>query len=118
MAKVCAVSNDNKCNYFVSIHCNAATNKKAQGTETFYYRGSAKGKRLAKAINDEIVKTLETRDRGIKDTTSLYVVKRTNAPAVLVECAFISNLDDEKLLIDKAKIFAQAIVRGIVKGIK
>ena len=118
LAKVCAVSNDNKCNYFVSIHCNAATNKKAQGTETFYYRGRAKGKRLAKAINDEIVKTLETRDRGIKDTTSLYVVKRTNAPAVLVECAFISNLDDEKLLIDKAKIFAQAIVRGIVKGIK
>lgn len=118
LAKVCLTSNDNACDFFVSIHCNAAANKSARGTETFYYRGSAKGRNLAKAINDEIVETLGTRDRGIKETTSLYVVKNTNAPAVLVECAFISNLNDEKLLIDKANVFAQAIVRGIVKGTK
>ena len=118
LAKVCLASNENNCNYFVSIHCNAAANRSARGTETFYYRGSARGKKMAKAINDEIVATLGTKDRGAKETRSLYVVRNTNAPAVLVECAFISNPDDEKLLVEKANVFGQAIVRGLLKGIK
>lgn len=117
LAKVCQTSNKTNCNYFISIHCNAATNHNARGTETFYYKGSAKGKKLAQEINDEIVRTLKTTDRGIKETTGFYVVKNTNCPAVLVETAFISNLEDEKLLIEKANVFAQAIVRGIVKGV-
>lgn len=117
LVKVCKTSNENKCNYFISIHCNAAENKKAKGTETFYYKGSAKGKKLAQEINDEIVRTLKTTNRGIKEG-NFYVLKNTKAPAVLVECAFISNLDDEKLLVEKANVFGQAITRGIVKGIE
>lgn len=116
LAKVCQTSNDARCDYFISIHCNSAENKEARGTETFYYRGSAKGEKLAKTINDEIVKTLRTRDRGIKEGR-FYVLKHTNAPAVLVECEFISNLEGEKLLKEKANVFAQCITRGIVKGI-
>ena len=118
LAKVCLLANSANCDFFISIHCNAAENKSARGTETFYYKGSAEGKKLAQAINDEIVKTLGTRNRGIKETTSLYVIKHTKAPAVLVECEFISNLDGEKLLKEKAKIFGQCITRGIVKGTK
>lgn len=116
LAKVCQTSDKNNCNYFISIHCNSAENLNARGTETWYYKGSAKGKRLAQEINDEIVRTLKTTDRGIKEG-NFYVLRKTKAPAVLVECAFISNLEDEKLLIEKANVFAQAITRGIVKGI-
>ena len=115
--KVCKTSNENRCNYFISIHCNASENHNARGTETFYFKGSEKGKRLAQEINDEIVKTMKTNNRGIKETTELYVIKNTKAPAVFVECEFISNLDGEKLLKEKANVFAQAITRGIVKGI-
>lgn len=118
LARVCQTSNKNKCDYFISVHCNAAENRNARGTETFYYKGSAKGKRLAQEINDEIVRTLKTTNRGIKENTSFYVLKNTKAPAVLVETAFISNPEDEKLLIEKANIFAQAIVRGLIKGIE
>lgn len=117
LAAVCKTANENRCDYFVSIHCNAAVNKEARGTETFYFKGSKAGRKLAQSINDEIVDTLGTRNRGIKETSGLYVVKNTKAPAVLVETAFISNLDDENLLIEKANVFAQAITRGIVKGI-
>lgn len=117
LATVVKTSNNNNCDYFVSIHCNSATNKEARGTETFYWKGCPKGKKLAKAINDEIVKSLGTRDRGIKETTIFYVVKYTKAPAVLIECEFISNLEGEKLLLEKTKEFGEAIVRGIVKGL-
>lgn len=118
LAKVCQTSNLNNCDYFISIHCNAAANKEARGTETFYWKGSKAGQKLAKAINDEIVTTLGTRDRGIKENTSFYVIKNTKCVAVLVECEFISNLDGEKLLNEKAVEFGQAIVRGLKKGIK
>ena len=117
LSNVVKASNDFGADYFVSIHCNSATNKQARGTETFYWKGNAKGKKLAKAINDEIVSTLSTRDRGIKENTTFYVVKYTKCPAVLVECEFISNLEGEKLLIEKMSVFAEAITKGILKGI-
>ena len=115
---VCRTSNESKCDYFISIHCNSAINKEARGTETFYYKGSKTGQRLAQCINDEIVNTLGTRNRGIKENNTFYVIKHTKCPAVLVECEFISNLDGEKMLNEKANIFGQAITRGILKGIK
>ena len=118
LGKICKTSNDFGADYFISIHCNSATNKQARGTETYYYKGTEKGKKLAQAINDEIVNTLGTRDRGIKTNPVFYVVRNTIAPAVLVECEFISNLEGEKLLVEKANVFAQAIVNGIVKGTK
>lgn len=117
LGKVCKTSNDFGADYFISIHCNSATNKQARGTETFYYKGTEKGKKLAQAINNEIVNTLGTKNRGIK-TGNYYVLRNTTAPAVLVECEFISNLEGEKLLVEKANVFAQAIVRGIVEGTK
>ena len=118
LSNVVKASNDFNANYFISIHCNSATNKQARGTETFYWKGCPNGKKLAKAINDEIVNTLGTRDRGIKENTTYYVVKYTKAPAVLVECEFISNLEGEQLLIEKMSVFAEAITTGILKGIK
>ena len=118
LTKVCKTSNENNCDYFISIHCNSAVNKEARGTETFYWKTCEKGKKLAKSINDEIVNTFGTRDRGIKENTTFYVIKHTKCPAVLVECEFISNLDGEKLLNEKSNIFAEAITRGIMKGTK
>lgn len=43
----------------------------------------------------------------------LHVLKATKAPAVLVETAFISNPEEEKLLRDKPEMFAEGIFEGI-----
>ena len=94
---------------FVSIHCNAA-NGQARGTETFYY--DTVDRVLANCIQKQIVSSLGTVDRGIKES-NFYVVKHTNCPAVLVETAFIDNADDNYLLDVKRDDFAKAIARGI-----
>ena len=96
---------------FLSIHCNAATGS-ASGTETFYCEGSEKGKKFASAVQNQIVKSLGTVDRGIK-TNRLYVTSNTNAPAILVELAFIDNSSDAKLLAEQEDEFARAIARGV-----
>ena len=105
---------------FVSIHCNAFEKPSAHGVETYSHIGSAKGAKLAKAIHSEVIKAkLYTRDRGTK-TADFYVLRKTIAPAALIELAFITNKDDANLLKTKQKEFALAIARGILSylGIK
>ena len=61
--------------------------------------------------------SMNTVDRGIKEAVpgknGLYVLTNTDMPAVLVELAFISNEDDEKLLRNNQDDFARAIARGV-----
>ncbi|WP_312562236.1 N-acetylmuramoyl-L-alanine amidase [Anaerospora sp.] len=99
---------------FISIHCNSAASTSARGTETYCYQLGGTGERLAGCIQSQIVKSLGTVDRGVK-TANFAVIRDTDCPAVLVEAAFISNKEDEKLLADSTKRdeFAKAIARGI-----
>lgn len=112
---ICSQSNDWGADLFVSIHCNAAANTDAQGTETFCMTEASAGGKLARCIQSQVVSSLGTVDRGVKCGSGLYVIRNTDCPAVLVETAFISNPDDEKLLLDDSKLdqFAAAIARGI-----
>ena len=96
---------------FVSIHCNAC-NEMARGTETFSYYDSVAGRKLADCIQKQLVQSIPTIDRGIKEA-GFYVVKYTNCPAVLVEVAFIDNYEDENLLIYNTDDIARAIARGV-----
>lgn len=104
-------SNDFNADIFVSIHCNAAENRDAEGTEVFF--ASNNGAKLAKCIQDQIVNTMNTIDRGVKPC-NFYVVRNTDAVAVLVELAFISNANDEELL-RGTEGFAGAVYRGIIE---
>ena len=97
---------------FVSLHCNAA-NGSAQGTETLVYNEDGESAELAGCIQSQIVSSLGTIDRGIKERPMLIVLKHTNMPAVLVEMAFVDNDEDTILLTYKADEMARAIARGI-----
>lgn len=113
---ICNEANNWHADLFVSIHCNAFDGR-ASGTETIYYEYSTAGKKLANCIQRQIVSSLGTVDRGLKAKIGggydAYVTKYTNMPAVLVECAFIDNPHDAKLLREREDDFARAIARGI-----
>lgn len=111
-ASVTAEANQWCADIFVSLHCNAA-NGRAHGTEMLIYARDTKAERLARAIEWQIVTSLGTHDRGIKERPALIVLHATQMPAVLVEMAFIDHLPEAKLLVDKADVFARAIARGI-----
>ena len=111
LADICQVANSWRADLFVSIHCNAC-NHRAKGTETFAYYGSREGDALAHHIQSQIVSSLATANRGVKEA-GFYVLKHTKMTAALVECAFIDNLGDEQLLLDRTDDFARAIARGV-----
>lgn len=100
--------------YFISIHTNAAENPAANGTEVYVYSQSSPAYRLAQDIQDSIVDTLGTKDLGVKINTSLYVLRKTSMPALLIELAFITNPEDAELLRNDRYLFAYAIYRGIL----
>lgn len=109
---VCQTANDWPADIFVSIHCNAAGGD-ARGTEVEIYPGSDASSKLGQCIQTQIVNSLGTVDRGLKERPGLCVLKHTDMPAVLVETAFIDNDDDANLLANNQDDFARAIARGI-----
>jgi N-acetylmuramoyl-L-alanine amidase len=110
---ICATANASGADVFVSIHCNAY-NGVAQGTEVEVYSySSIEANKLGQAIQDQIVDTFDTVDRGLKERPNLSVLRNTDMPAVLVELAFIDNDEDAQLLANDQDGFARAVARGI-----
>lgn len=103
----------NKCNAHkvdldVSIHLNAGG---GTGTEVYIYNDSSKAKDEAERIAKNISNTLGIRNRGVKTSTKLYVLRKTNSPALLVECCFVDNATD------KAHWNVEKCAKAIVEGI-
>jgi N-acetylmuramoyl-L-alanine amidase len=115
LSKIVAKCNAHTVDIDVSIHFNSGANDKAgngksTGTETYVCNSSSKASGKAKAIADAIA-NLGFKNRGVKTNSSLYVLRKTKAPAVLVECCFVDDADDVKLY--DAYAMASAIVYGI-----
>lgn len=113
-ACVVADANNWEADVFVSIHCNAAS-PAAHGTEVEVYNAepNTDGAKLGQYIQNQIVNSLGTTDRGVKSRPDLIVLRHTDMPACLVEMAFISNESDAQLLADNQDEFARAIARGV-----
>lgn len=92
------IANESGCELFVSIHANAASNKQANGFETFHYEGNKEGEELATAIQSVTEFFTSRNNRGAKGNKSFVVLKKTKMTAVLVELGFITNDIEKKLL--------------------
>lgn len=109
-------ANDWKADVYVSVHQNASDGKWGNhgGTETYYFPGSIKSKRLAEVVHPQLIRKFKLKDRGIK-TSDFYVLKNTNMPAILTEGAFMDSRIDIIALRDESRLKAQA--EGIVLGL-
>ena len=102
----------------VSIHQNSFTQPSVKGAQVFYNQKSDKGKKLAEIIQKSIKEQASPDNkRAAKSNTNYYVLKATNIPAVIVECGFLTNPEEEKLLNDEVyqDRLAWSIYVGIIK---
>lgn len=100
--------------YFISIHTNASTVSSVNGTEALVYSAPSVASELAEDIVREVTDITGLRNRGVKLRPGLYVLRKTNMPAVLVEIGFISNSRDANLMANEPRLFAQGIYNGIL----
>lgn len=108
-------ANEWQADYFISIHANASTNPAANGSEMYVYRQNTPAAALAEDILDAMVTLVGTRDNGVRENPSLYVLRRTAMPAVLVELAYITNVSDAIKLRDDQYTFAYSIYIGLLR---
>ena len=103
---------------FVSIHINKFSQAIYRGAEVLYSPNFVQSTLLAQLIMDRIKEIdPKVQTRNIKQAEkTLFLMKNATIPAVIVECGFLSNPEDETLLSDKAyqKRIAGAICDGIV----
>ncbi len=100
--------------YFISIHCNSNVNTAINGTEVYVYQENTQSYWLAQHILNAIVAQVGTRDNGVRVNPSLYVLRQTTMPAVLVELAYLSNAGDAQKLRDDPRGFAWGIYNGLL----
>ena len=101
--------------YFISIHCNASENPAANGSEVYVYRQGSVAAALAQQVLEAIVARLGTKNNGVRVNPSLYVLRRTRMPAILVELAYITNEEDVQKLVNDQYAFAYAIYEGLCR---
>ena len=99
----------------ISVHFNSgvgdlAGNGKTTGTEVYVYSPSSEARPHAEKVCQAIA-GLGFRNRGVKYSKGLYVLKNTKAPAMLIECCFVDDRDDVQLY--DCQQMADAIVDGI-----
>jgi len=83
-----AIANSYRNALFVCIHFNATPRSGASGIETYFY--SRDSLALASAIHYYVAGGAPTENRGVR-RRGYYVLRKTNIPAVLVECGFLTN---------------------------
>lgn len=104
------------CNIFLSIHLNSFKDSRYYGAQVFYNDDSQESKLLAECIQEELRLILDknnTRVPQIRD--DVYLLKGLDIPSVLIECGFLSNEKEEKLL--QIENYQKKIARGIYNGI-
>ncbi len=88
---------------YVSLHQNHYSDSKYSGTQVFYSKNNPNSKTLAEKIRLSVVSYMQKENtREIRQSGSeIYLLNNAQAPAVMVECGFMSNADEAKILKDE-----------------
>lgn len=109
----------NGADIYVSIHLNSLEKDSdaTQGAEVWYANLRDDGSdKLAQYVVDELTAVTGTRNRGIKLSNNLIVLKYNELPACLVECGFMSSAPERAKLFDPE--YQKKIAEGVANGIE
>lgn len=99
--------------YFISLHTNASVSPSANGSEAYVYRLSSSAAVLAENILARMTAAVGFADRGVFARPTLYVLRKTRMPAVLLEIGFITNAGEAYLMATEPYRIANGIANGI-----
>ena len=110
------IGNESEADIFVSIHLNKIPQAQYDGWQTFYKEGNEKGAKLATLIQNSLNETIERENKRVPKTIeNIYIIKHVEIPTTIVECGFLSNPEEEKLLLEDE--YQNKLAWGIYNGI-
>lgn len=94
------IINKNQNNLLISIHQNKFENKKYKGSQIFYSKNNPLSKELAQSMKSSFLEFIQKdNNREIKPSPEgVFLLNKSNVPAIIVECGFLSNDEDTKNL--------------------
>lgn len=101
----------------ISIHLNKYSDSKYSGWQTFYQSKNDSSKELSKLIQEELNNNIEKENKRIPMAIKgVYLMEHIDIPAVIVECGFISNPEEEQKL--QEDTYQSKLAWGIYMGIQ
>ena len=118
MYKRLDIINSSGADIFISIHMNKFTDSRYKGAQVIYSDNFTQSQTLAESLQKALCSLKENTSKrtALKAPQSIFLLKHASIPAVIVECGFLSNFEEERLLnTDK---YQNAVSKAIVKGIE
>lgn len=110
------IGNESSADIFVSIHLNKIPQQQYYGWQTFYKSGDEKSIKLAKSIQSNLNEAIQRENTRVPmKLDTVYIMKKVEVPITIVECGFLSNPEEEKLLLDDE--YQNKLAWGIYAGI-
>lgn len=110
------IGNESSADIFVSIHLNKIPQSQYSGWQTFYKSSNQESIRLAKCIQNNLNEAIQKENTRVPmKLDTVYIMKNVEIPISIVECGFLSNPQEEKLLLDDE--YQNRLAWGIYVGI-
>ena len=110
------IGNESSADIFVSIHLNKIPQSQYWGWQCFYKDGDENSQKLAKSLQTNLNEAIERDNTRVPmKLDTVYIMKHVEIPISIVECGFLSNPEEEKLLLDDS--YQDKLAWGIYNGI-
>ena len=110
------IGNNSNADIFVSIHLNKIPQEQYWGWQTFFKKGNEQSENLATCIQNNIANVIQKENKRVPlKIDNIYIIKNIKIPTTIVECGFLSNAEEEKLLQDEE--YQNKLAQGIYEGI-
>lgn len=93
------IANNTESEVFVSIHMNTISDSKYSGWQSFYKKEDETSKEISASIQENLNYYIQKQNkRDIKPISGIYLVKNVTIPLVIIECGFLTNHEENRLL--------------------
>lgn len=110
------IGNNSSADIFVSIHLNKIPQSQYYGWQTFFKDGNEEGKKLATCIQNNLNEAIQKENKRVPlKISNIYIIKNVEIPTTIVECGFLSNSEEERIL--QTDDYQNRLSWGIYNGI-
>ena len=110
------IGNESSADIFVSIHLNKIEESQYYGWQCFFQKSNEQSQQLAKSIQKNLNQSIQKENkREAMKIDKIYIADHVEIPITIVECGFLSNPEEEKLLQENE--YQNKLAWGIYSGI-
>lgn len=113
------LANKSDADLFISIHNNSTRSGRmssTKGTQVMYAESSEESREFAQICLEEVTSALGSRNKGLVEGESIYIIRNSEVPVALIEVGFMTNQEELNLL--RSEEYQKEAAEGIYEAIQ